>query len=135
MKNITRFFYILLLSAMPLIASAQLTEFNTQYVSGYSNSIIGVINNYLVPVLLALAFIVFLWGVFKNFIWKAESGEAHTEGSKFVAWGLIGFVVILSLWGLVNVVAVTLGLGNPSATPGSIPSAPGSNPDYEDVDL
>jgi hypothetical protein len=94
-----------LIIAIPAIASAQISP---TYIQGYSASIIGIINNYLVPVLLAAAFLVFLWGVFKQFIWKAESGEAHTEGAKFVATGIIGFVIILCLWGLVNIVKVTL---------------------------
>jgi hypothetical protein len=116
MKKI--FFPVLIfLLSTPAIVAAQI---NLIYVRGYSNSIIDTINNFLVPVLLALAFIVFLWGVFKQFIWKGESGEAHTEGAKFVATGLIGFVIILSLWGLVNLVVFTLGL--PSGARPPVPS-------------
>ncbi len=81
---------------------------NTTYIMNYSNSIVNIINFYLVPILLSVAFIVFLYGVYKNFILGAESGEAHTAGSKFVATGLIGFVIILSLWALVNIVGSTL---------------------------
>jgi hypothetical protein len=113
MKKTTQFFYVLFLLAVPVIVSAQL---DTQYVKGYSDSIIDLINGFLVPVLLAVAFLVFLWGVFKQFIWKAESGEAHTEGAKFVATGIIGFVIILCLWGLVNIVKITLKIPAGSST-------------------
>ncbi len=109
MKLISTLFFTIVLSVIPFVASAQI---DTDFIQGYSRSIVDVVNFYLVPVLLALAFLVFIWGVFKNFFWKAESGEAHTEGSKFVAWGIIGFVIILSLWALVNIVQVTLGLTN-----------------------
>ncbi len=108
MKKIIKRFFTFLLITTPFIASAQI---NAKFTEDYSEGIIHIINAYLVPVLMAIAFIVFIWGVFKNFIWKGDSGEAHTEGSKFVAWGVIGFVIILSLWALVNIVASTLGLG------------------------
>jgi hypothetical protein len=106
MRNIF-FCSVLFLSGVPLIASAAI---DSTIIGGYSRGIINIINYYLVPALLALAFLVFLWGVFKQFIWKGDSGEAHTEGAKFVATGLIGFVIILSLWALVNIARVTLGV-------------------------
>jgi hypothetical protein len=102
-------------------ATAPSIEVNGTYVQGYSNTLISIINIYLVPALLAVAFIVFLWGVFKQFIWKGDSGEAHTEGSKFVASGLIGFVIILSLWALVNIARVTLGVNNSATNHPEIP--------------
>ncbi len=117
MKKISTLFYVLLLFTVPAVASAAVGQVDTSFIAGYSNSIINIINRLLVPVLLALAFFVFLWGVFKQFIWKAESGEAHTEGAKFVATGLIGFVIILSLWALVNIAQSTLGVKDTGSRP------------------
>lgn len=74
-------------------------------------TIINTINGVLVPLLFAIAFIVFLYGVFKKYIWS-RGDEAEVEvGHKLILWGLIGFVVMVSLWGLVNVVSSTFGLG------------------------
>ncbi len=57
---------------------------------------------------MAIAFIVFLWGIFKYFIWGAENESEKAEGRKFAMWGIIGFVIIMSVWGIVNIVKDTL---------------------------
>ena len=84
---------------------------NPQYIALYSNSIIGIINGILVPTLIALALIVFLWGVYNYFIYGADSDDKRKEGRTFVLYGVIGFVIIFSLWALVNILIGTLGLG------------------------
>ncbi len=92
---------------------------NINVIKPYSDSIIGIINSIFVPVLMAIAFIVFLWGVFKYFIWNKESESEKMEGRKFAMWGIIGFVIILSVWGLVNILMGALNLqgGKPPPFP------------------
>ena len=89
----------------------------TGTVCGVATNIIYIINYILVPVLFALAFIVFLWGIAKAYIFSAGEPEEVAKGHKLVLWGVIGFVVMISLWGLVNVVANTFGLGGYYAPP------------------
>ena len=100
----------------PLLAAAQ-TGINTTGISRYSTGIVGVINNILVPVLMAIAFIVFLWGVYKYFILGAADEKSRTDGRQFTLWGIIGFVVILSLWAFVNLLRGTFGLDNNATAP------------------
>jgi len=83
---------------------------NPSYLQGYSTSIIGIINGMLVPVIFAIAFITFLWGVYKYLILGADSDTERATGRQFILWGIIGFVVIVSVWALVNLVSGTLGL-------------------------
>ena len=91
---------------------------NIGVIKPYADSIKNLINNVLVPVLMAVAFIVFLWGVFKYFIWNKESESEKMEGRKYAMWGIIGFVIILSLWGLVNILREALNLfGNAPPPP------------------
>jgi hypothetical protein len=75
---------------------------NTTAIQSLSDSIIGLFNTVVVPLVFALAFIVFLWGVFQAFIVGANNEEKRKEGAKFVMWALIGFFVMVSIWGLVN---------------------------------
>lgn len=77
---------------------------------GVANTIIFLINDVAVPVLFAIAFIVFLYGVFKSYIWSRGDETAVEEGHKLILWGLIGFAVMISLWGIVNVVSATFGI-------------------------
>lgn len=93
------------------------TGINPSVVIQYSSGIIGVINGILVPVLIAIAFIVFLWGIYKYFILGATNEGDKGEGRQFALWGIIGFVIISSLWGLVNLVMGTFGLSVGQAPP------------------
>ena len=72
--------------------------------------ILYLINSVLVPLLFAVSFIVFLYGVAKAYIFSHGDSAEIGKGHQLILWGLIGFVVMVSLWGLVNVVANTFGL-------------------------
>lgn len=99
----------------PYVPSSSGVGVNLNAITPYSDLIINLINDVFVPVLFALAFLMFLWGVYKYFILGAADEEARAKGREFVLWGLIGFVVILSVWGLVAIVTNTFGLSAESA--------------------
>lgn len=61
----------------------------------------------IVPLLYALAFILFLIGVVRYFFLGGDEGRE--KGKAFMVWGLIGLVVIFSVWGIVNLLLGTLG--------------------------
>jgi len=94
-----------------------------QFACGASNicrvasTILYIINYVLVPVLFALAFIVFLYGIVSKYIFSHGDETKVAEGHRLILWGIVGFVVMISLWGLVNVVANTFGLYGISAPP------------------
>jgi TRAP-type C4-dicarboxylate transport system permease small subunit len=92
-------------------------EVNVDYLKGYKESFFALVNETLIPLLLAIAFIVFLYGVFKYFILGGADEKSHEEGRQFVLWGVIAFVVITSVWGLVRVVINTVNLGDNSQGP------------------
>ena len=75
-------------------------------------SIIVFINAYLVPFLWALAFFMFLWGVFQYFIAGGADEEKRSQGRQFVIWSVIAFFVMSSLWGIVNLLDGTFTFGN-----------------------
>ncbi len=79
-------------------------------ICGIATTILYIINSVLVPVLFAIAFIVFLYGIAKAYIFSAGDPEEVKKGHKLLLWGLIAFAVMISVWGLVNVVANTFGL-------------------------
>lgn len=75
-----------------------------------ASNILFIINSVLVPVIFALAFVVFLYGIARAYIFSRGEPEEVSKGHQLILWGVIGFVVMVSLWGLVNVVANTFGL-------------------------
>jgi ABC-type Fe3+-siderophore transport system permease subunit len=109
---------IALALSLPLVSFAQTTISN---ISDVGTFIINLINNVLVPVIFAVAFIVFLYGVFETFILGAGNDEAKSKGKSLMLWGLIGFFVMVSVWGLVNILTGTINFGNNSG-PGTIPT-------------
>ncbi|HEX8947247.1 MAG TPA: hypothetical protein VF829_03485 [Candidatus Paceibacterota bacterium] len=86
-------------------------------IPGIGMLILDIINGVLVPLLFAIAFIVFLWGIYKYFIAGGDSDEGQKKGKQLILYGVIGFAVMVSLWGLVNVVANTFGLAGQVAPP------------------
>src|SRR3989344_576469 len=94
--------------ALPLVALAQAVSDLTDF----GSLLIDIINNILVPVLFAVAFIVFIWGAFQTFIWGANSEEVKEHGKNLMLWGLIGFFVMVSVWGLGNILTGSIQLGN-----------------------
>lgn len=81
---------------------------NQEWAIYYRDTIVWAVNFVLVPILMAIAFIVFLWGVYKYFIQGASDEKSRTDGRQFVLWGVLGFVVITSVWGVVNIVKDTI---------------------------
>ncbi|MGH7175516.1 MAG: hypothetical protein ACREGR_04125 [Minisyncoccia bacterium] len=101
--------------AAPLVSFAAINN-----ISDAGSFVINLINNVLVPVLFALAFIVFLWGAFSTFILGAQSEETKERGKNLMLWGLIGFFVMVSIWGLINILTGTITFGNNSG-PSQVP--------------
>lgn len=84
------------------------------------SSLISLIMYYLNLVLyliMAIAVVLFVFYVVKYFM--ADSGEKRREGGLYIMYAVIGFFVVLSFWGIVNIVQNTFGLGNDRTAPRS----------------
>jgi hypothetical protein len=93
--------------ALPFVSFAAVNN-----ISDVGTFIINIINNVLVPVLFSVAFIIFLWGAFTTFILGHGSDEVKEKGKNLMLWGLIGFFVMVSIWGLVNILTGSISFGN-----------------------
>lgn len=62
-----------------------------------------------VPILIVLAVIYFIWGVIKYVVSGDE--ESKAKGRTMIIYGIIGLAVIVGVWGLVNLLLNTFGLG------------------------
>lgn len=60
--------------------------------------------------IIAFATIMFVYNIVKYFVVKTEENRA--EASQYLLYSIIGLAVIVSFWGLVNVVTNTFGLNN-----------------------
>jgi len=91
-------------------------------IEGFIGNIVSFMNNTLVPLIFAVAFLVFLWGMFKTFILGGSDEGKQAEGKQLMMYAIVGFVVMVSLWGIVNLVAE--GFGFQGATVENIPNLP-----------
>ncbi len=69
---------------------------------------IGDILNALIPVLVLLGVVYFVWGVISFMIGADE--EQKTKGRNKIIYGIIGLVVIVGMWGIVGLVKSSFGL-------------------------
>ena len=81
-----------------------------QFVGSGSTGIIGILNTVVAPVIFALAFLVFVWGVVKYFYIHGEEDTKRAEGRQFMLWGILGIVLLFVVWGLVNLLLSTLNI-------------------------
>lgn len=86
----------------------------TNTVSSDISAFLNFINGYLVPLIFAVAFLLFLWGVFRYFIAGGDSDENRKEGRQFILYAIIGFVLMVCVWGIVNLIQDSIGLGSQS---------------------
>lgn len=70
--------------------------------------ILFLINRVAVPLVFAIAFLVFIWGAYTYFISPENSGKRE-EARKYLLSAVIGFTVMVAIWGLVNIVVNTFG--------------------------
>lgn len=84
-------------------------DFTLEPITGVVDEILAFIDSTVVPAIFAIAFLVFIWGVYTYFIQGGANEEKRSEGKQLVLWGLIGFFVMFSVWGLVNILVGTLG--------------------------
>lgn len=93
----------LLVFAIPAFASAQALSPITN-VNNLTSRALGIGNTF-TYILVALAVIYIVWNVVQYFI-KSEGGDRTAAGMNII-WGIVGLFVIVSIWGLVNILTNT----------------------------
>jgi hypothetical protein len=69
-----------------------------------------VIGKSVIPFLFALAVLMFIWGAIKFFIINSDEEAKREQGKQFMIWGIIALAVMVSVWGLVNILGTTFGV-------------------------
>ena len=70
------------------------------------------LNTTIIPFLLAIAFVTFLWNALQYFIFQGDNEEGQQKAKSLVTWSIAAFIVIVSLWGIVNLIVKDFGLKN-----------------------
>lgn len=94
------------------------------------NSLIDLVVDYVkkgVFLIMVLAVAYFVYNVFNYFIKGSDSPGEKKDAGLYVMWSAIGFAVIFSMWGLVNIVLNTFQLNNEQPSSGFFGTFKSSN--------
>lgn len=73
-----------------------------------TDDIVEFVNASIIPLFYTLAFLLFIIGMVRFFFLGGEEGRE--KGRQFMLWGIIGFVVMFSVWGIVRLLLTTFGV-------------------------
>lgn len=107
MKSIKTLISGIALTGFPMIAFAQGNVTIFGILARIKNLL-----DMLVPLLIAGALVYFIWGIIKYVI--SSDSDDKAKAREVVVRGLIGFFVIISLWGIIGVIQSSLGIGSSS---------------------
>lgn len=94
MRNVTKL-AALLLAAVPTLTHAQEFGWAEDVITG-----IGELLGLAVPVLIAIALALFIWGLLGYFL-SSDSDSDRAESKWRMIWGILMLFVIVTVWGLV----------------------------------
>lgn len=121
MKKIGSSTLALLTTFSPMVVFAAPSNFGE--VGGFVATIMAFINSTLIPLVFALALLMFIWGMFQFFIMGGSDEGSQEKGKSLMLYAIAGFVLMVSIWGIVNMLANGLGFsGNESLQ--HIPNVP-----------
>jgi hypothetical protein len=102
-NNFSRVFVLGLLLLTPALVHAQFAAGKDNDIQGVLTGAISFIGGTLVQLVFAIALIVFIWGLFQSFIIGGADEEKRKEGKSLMVWGIVALAVMVSVWGIVNV--------------------------------
>jgi len=100
---------------LPVIAAAQggfLGGGDGGEIKTAATAITSFISSVVLPLLFAIGFLVFVWGMIKFFIIGASNDDAKASGKSLILYSLAAFIIIFAFWGIVNIFVNGIGLGD-----------------------
>lgn len=70
-----------------------------------------IINPFII-LLFVVALLMFLWGL-AQFIISMQEGEVNNEGKQHMIWGTVGMLIMLSTFGIMNLIIGVFGFKGP----------------------
>jgi uncharacterized membrane protein YidH (DUF202 family) len=95
----------------PLFASAQIAQGPSggRFELLLSNILVFT-NTVLIPFIIGIGFLVFVFGMFRYFIAGGADEEARKSGKSLMIFATLGFVLIIVFWGIINLLTSSTGL-------------------------
>lgn len=103
-----------LLFLMPSLVTAQGFDPSGGAFGELLANILIFVNEVLIPFIIGIGFLTFVWGMFKFFILGGADDEKKEQGKSLMIWATIGFVVIIIFFGVINLLTESTGLSGDS---------------------
>jgi hypothetical protein len=111
MIRYTSFFASISALVLPLVSQAQIAtaggggpfEVLLKNLLNFGNTVV-------IPFIIGLGFLVFVWGMFQYFIAGGASEESREKGKRLMINATIAFVVIIIFFGAINLLSESTGL-------------------------
>jgi len=87
----------------------------------YIATFISFLNGIVIPFMLGVAFLVFVINVFRFFILGGANPDSQDKAKRLATYGVGAFVFIIIFWGIVGLLASSLGLT--TRVPSDIPTS------------
>lgn len=94
---------------LPAVASAQFDPSGGD-LGQLLKDILQFINDILIPFIIGIGFLFFVWGMFRYFILGGADEESKEKGKSLMINATLGFVLIIIFFGIVNMITSSTGL-------------------------
>jgi len=91
---------IFLISTLSIVLTPIFVNAQSGAFAGFVNKLVGIIN-LLIPFVIGLTFFAFILGIFK-YSTSANNESELSKAKDVLVYGIIGIVVMLSVWGIVR---------------------------------
>jgi hypothetical protein len=111
LRKITTFFAFVASFLAPIQTQAQVADSaNLGPMQDLLANFIVIIDDVFIPFIIAIGFLVFVWGMFRFFILGGADEESKAKGKSLLINAIIGFVMIIIFWGVINLIVGSTGL-------------------------
>ncbi len=100
------FFFGLIISTPFLVPSVVFAAPTNLTIATLLKSVVSFIYGSVIPVVGGALVLLFFYGIFR-YLLASGNTEKHEEGRKFMLYGLLGLVVVYSLWAIIAILQVT----------------------------
>lgn len=78
-----------------------------QFLTNLNNVVVGPA----LTLLFGVAFVIFVWGIVEYIRDSgSEAGEGRETGKRSMIWGLVGMIIMVSVYGIIQIIYGTLGV-------------------------
>lgn len=78
---------------------------------GFLVAILTLFNNTIIPLIFAIGIFFFIWNAARYFVFQGSTEAGQDQAKRLMLYGIAALVIMLSLWGIVNMVSGAFGIG------------------------